>query len=92
MNKLNSFYKSDAWIRCRREYKNKVYYCEICSIKGNVVKGDYVLHKRPLKRNEYYNADVSLDFDNLILLCKDCYSKRHKQDNNTQTERNTATK
>ena len=87
MNKPNSFYKTDAWKMCRRAYKNKVFYCENCSAKGLMIEGDYVSHKRPLQKAEYYNSDISLNFDNLILLCKECYDKAHKRKDQKQSKK-----
>ena len=52
-----------------------------------MIEGDYVSHKRPLQKAEYYNSDISLNFDNLILLCKECYDKAHKRKDQKQSEK-----
>ena len=69
-----SFYNSNAWRRCRDSY---IAYrisadgglCECCH--DNL--GYIVHHKVILTPANISDVDVSLNFDNLMYVCKDCH-------------------
>lgn len=65
------FYSSTAWKKCRKAYNILVHYqCEDC---GGV--GEIVHHKTPLTPNNINDPEISLNFDNLRLVCRLCHAK-----------------
>lgn len=74
-----SFYKSKTWQRCRAEYvKQAKGLCENCLKKGLYRSGEIVHHKTALTPDNISNPAVTLNFDNLQLLCRDCHAIAHK--------------
>lgn len=74
----NKFYKSAVWEKCRKAYIQKVGgLCERCLKKGLIVPGKIVHHKEHLTEENYKNPEVSLNFENLELLCQECHNKEH---------------
>lgn len=77
--KLHNFYKSDAWKKVREEVILRAGgRCEIC---GKV--GREVHHKIHLTLDNADDASISLNPDNLLLLCKECHNKMHDRFNGT---------
>lgn len=79
-----SFYLSQSWRACRDAYFRKQNgVCERC---GNA--GDIVHHKCYINPDNINNPKITLNFDNLELLCQDCHNKEHmskgKKKNNTR--------
>lgn len=73
------FYSSQAWKKCRDEYaKSKGRLCERCLEKGLYKPGEIVHHKVMLTPQNIVDGSVTLDFDNLQLLCRDCHAFVHK--------------
>ena len=73
-----NFYNSKAWKECREAYKRSVYgLCERCLANGKYVPGDEVHHKIYLTPENIRDPNVTLNWDNLILLCASCHSKEH---------------
>lgn len=73
-----SFYNSTAWKNCRDEYKKSVgYLCERCLQSGKCVLGDIVHHKIKLTPANINDPTVTLNFDNLELVCRSCHRKAH---------------
>ena len=67
------FYKSEAWQRTRNAYfKKRFGICERCGAPGAIVH-----HKIYLNPRNINDPKVSLNFDNLELLCMDCHNKEH---------------
>ena len=68
-----AFYNSKAWHMCREAYKQSVFgLCELCG-----QPGDEVHHKVHLSPDNINNPDITLNWDNLELLCASCHSKVH---------------
>ena len=73
-----AFYKSKAWQRTRAAYAASVGgLCEDCLRDGVIKSGEIVHHKRPLTPENISDPAVTLSFDNLELLCRDCHARRH---------------
>jgi 5-methylcytosine-specific restriction endonuclease McrA len=72
---LHNFYKSDSW-RAARELKIMIVngLCESCGAIGIEVH-----HKERLSINNVNDSSVSLNQDNLELLCRECHNKAHKR-------------
>lgn len=74
-----AFYNSRAWKDCRLAYKkSKRNLCEICLEKGLFVPGEIVHHKIHLDPVTINDPTISLSWDNLQLVCRDCHARLHK--------------
>lgn len=70
---IAKFYNSKEWKKCRTAYrKSKFNLCERC---GGI--GYFVHHKVYIDMSNIYDPTITLNFDNLELLCKDCHNKEH---------------
>lgn len=73
-----TFYKSQAWKDTRAAYaKSKGYLCEVCLAKGIYRAGEIVHHKIILNTENISDPAISLNFDNLQLVCRDCHARLH---------------
>ena len=74
-----TFYKSKAWQKCRAGYTKSVGgLCERCLAHGKIVAGEIVHHKIYLTPENIIDPNVSLSWDNLELVCRECHEKEHK--------------
>ena len=73
------FYRSHAWTDTRNAYlKAAGGICERCyRDRGLIVPGEIVHHIIPLTPDNINNAAISLSFDNLELVCRDCHAEIH---------------
>jgi hypothetical protein len=68
-----SFYKSSGWKRCRDSYYKHCFgLCERCPSPGRIVH-----HKEYITPHNINDPNITLDFNNLELLCQDCHNKEH---------------
>ena len=75
-----SFYNSRAWQQCRESYKSYIGgLCERCWSNGAVVAGEEVHHIQPLTPTNIGDPNITLSFDNLMLLCRDCHMAIHSE-------------
>lgn len=73
------FYSSKAWKDCRKAYtKSKGGLCERCLSNGLITPGEIVHHKIHLTPDNISNEDITLNWNNLQLLCRDCHAATHK--------------
>ena len=73
-----AFYGSQAWKKCRREYKKSVGgLCERCKANGLIEPGYFVHHKEYINARNISDPNILLSFNNLELLCMDCHNKEH---------------
>ena len=78
----SEFYNSTAWKTCRERYKRRVgYLCEDCLDKGIHTMGDIVHHIIEITPENIDDPGVTLNFDNLRYVCRDCHAERHKESN-----------
>ena len=76
------FYKSARWVACRNAYiKSKQYLCEDCLKKGKYVPAEEVHHITFITPENINDPNVTLNWDNLVALCRECHKKRHFQAN-----------
>lgn len=72
------FYGSTAWQQCRDTYRQKAAgLCEDCRKRGIINAGDEVHHVIWLTPQNINDPNITLNFDNLVLLCHECHMKRH---------------
>jgi len=70
-----AFYKSKAWRQCRDAYFISQHgLCERCGVAGKIVH-----HKDYLSPENINDPEVSLNWDNLELLCQDCHNHEHHE-------------
>ena len=75
-----SFYSSKAWQDCRNEYAKSVHHlCENCMRKGIYRPGVIVHHIEELTPMNIHRPEVTLNFDNLELLCRECHAEQHME-------------
>ena len=72
------FYNSPAWKRTRAAYRLAVGgLCDICWSKGIAKAGEIVHHKEPLTPQNINDPHITLDWNNLQLVCRECHSSIH---------------
>lgn len=79
MNKADrAFYNSQAWKDCRRAYRKSVGgLCEMCLAEGRYTPGDMVHHRIHLTPANINNPGITLNWNNLQLLCRDHHALVH---------------
>ena len=83
------FYSSKAWQTCRNEYaRDRHYLCENCLRKGIYKAGEIVHHKIEIDPINISNPEITLNFNNLELLCRDCHAAMHEQSGGRWSEVN----
>ncbi len=74
-----SFYKSQAWKDCRNAYAARVHHlCENCLARGIYKPGEIVHHIEHITPENISNPEITLNFNNLELVCRDCHAEKHK--------------
>lgn len=75
-----AFYKSKTWQNTREAYaKSQAGLCERCLKQGIVTPGEIVHHKKHITPKTILDPGVTLDFDNLELLCRKCHAEAHEK-------------
>ena len=76
--KQNKFYKTAAWVNCRKAYLKSVGgLCERCRAKGLIVPAEIIHHKKHLTEANLNDPSIALDFGNLEALCRACHGEAH---------------
>ena len=72
---IHNFYKSSVWAVAREIKIRSVHgLCERC---GRL--GEEVHHKKRLTIDNIKDSSISINQENLELLCKDCHNKEHNR-------------
>lgn len=72
------FYKSKAWQRCRASFvAEKGGLCERCLAEGIYEAGVIVHHKVELTPENIGRPEITLNHDNLELLCREHHAQAH---------------
>ena len=88
MNKdpvVEQFYTSWTWRRCKKAFaKSKGNLCERCLAKGIINPGTKkqpleTHHKVPLTSANINNPSITLNWENLELLCKECHDAERER-------------
>lgn len=75
-----TFYKSKTWQSTREAYsKSKGYLCENCLEHGRYTAGEVVHHIKPITPENIDNPAITLSWDNLRLLCRNCHEHAHRR-------------
>lgn len=83
------FYKSKAWQKCRASYIKSVGgLCEDCLAKGIYKSGDIVHHIEHITPQNITNTSITLDWNNLRYVCRDCHAKEHNNKPNRRYQIN----
>ena len=79
--KYASFYNSSKWKELRKlKFADANGLCENCLLKGIVKAGVDVHHLVEISKD----WSKRLDYDNLVLLCKDCHNEIHERESPLQ--------
>lgn len=74
------FYKSQAWKTTRAAvFSARKGLCEMCLKDGRYVPAEIVHHRVPLAPDNIMNPDITLSWDNLQLLCRECHARVHDE-------------
>ena len=72
------FYRSSAWRHTRAAYTaSTAGLCEQCLRKGMYRPGEIVHHITPITPDMIDDPRITLAWDNLMLLCRDCHARAH---------------
>ena len=72
------FYSSKAWKGCRGAYaSSKRGLCEVCLSKGLYVPAEIVHHKIELTPDNIDDPNITLNWNNLQCLCRECHAAAH---------------
>lgn len=75
------FYNSQAWHDCRNAYVSyKGGLCERCLASGIYTAGEIVHHKKHITPLNVNDPNITLNFNNLQLLCRECHAAVHGKD------------
>jgi len=74
---IAKFYGSPAWKKCRKEYRERVKWCERCMKRGLMVAGEQVHHTTELTPETVKDPQIALNPDRLELLCRECHQAEH---------------
>ena len=73
------FYSPQAWRDTREAYKKSVGgLCERCYEKGLAVPGVIVHHVIPIQPSNVTDPEITLSWNNLMLVCRDCHAEIHQ--------------
>ena len=80
MKETKAFYHSQAWKNTRRSYRQSVGgLCERCLAKGIITPAEIVHHKIPLTPDNMTDLNISLSWNNLQALCRQCHAEVHDE-------------
>jgi len=72
------FYKGKAWQKTRDAYwQYRQGLCEICLSKGIIKPCEIVHHKIELTPDNITDPTITLNWENLCCLCRECHAKVH---------------
>lgn len=75
---VTAFYKTKTWQHCRDTYaRSRGYMCEECAKHGIASYGEIVHHKIHVDADTIHDPGVTLNHDNLLLLCRRCHAAEH---------------
>lgn len=83
----NAFYGSSEWRKCRAAFRRaKGGLCERCAAAGRITPGTEVHHKIRLTPDNLGDPEVTLNWQNLELLCETCHEEEHRRKAEMRTD------
>ena len=74
------FYKSSAWRKTAQTYlQSRGYLCERCLARGIHKPAALVHHKTHISPDNINVPEISLSWDNLEAVCRECHAELHHQ-------------
>lgn len=74
------FYKSKQWQNTRNAYVRYIGgLCEECYKKGKIVPVEEVHHIIPLTPENINNPNITVNWENLVGLCRECHRQAHSK-------------
>lgn len=74
------FYSTKGWKHTREAVLNRDnHLCQDCLKHGFITAAEDVHHIIKLTPDNINDANVTLNCDNLVSLCRDCHAKRHRE-------------
>ena len=74
-----SFYHSSAWKNTRDAYIRAHSLCERCLQRNEVTPGAIVHHIQHLSPDNINDSSITLSWENLETVCRDCHAKEHPE-------------
>lgn len=82
-----AFYNSQKWKDTRDGYYRSINgLCERCLKDNKITPGEIVHHKTYITPNNINDINITLNWDNLMLVCRECHKKIHDGDMATTKE------
>lgn len=79
MQETIPFYKTHAWKKCKSAYlKHARGLCERCLERGLIVPAEIVHHKVWLTPDNLNDPNITLNWDNLMAVCRKCHGEIHE--------------
>ena len=73
------FYSSKTWQDCRNAYAKKAHHlCENCLRQGIYKPGEIVHHRIEITPLNINSPEITLSFNNLEMLCRECHRQQHE--------------
>lgn len=73
------FYASKTWQRCQIAYMKSVGgLCEECKAQGRITAAEIVHHKIHITDENINDPEITLNFENLKAVCRECHGKEHR--------------
>lgn len=74
------FYQSKVWKQCRKGYVKSIGgLCEECLKAGRITPCEIVHHKVFITPKNIYNPEITLNYENLVALCRKCHGEKHSK-------------
>ena len=75
---VDKLYHSKEWKACKKAYMQSMgYLCERCRKKNIEMPAYFCHHKIYVTVENIHDTSITLCFDNLEALCKNCHNKEH---------------
>lgn len=88
MQETIPFYKTHAWRQCKNAYlKHARGLCERCLERGIITPAEIVHHKTYITPSNLNDPNITLNWDNLMAVCRKCHGEIHGESNRRAKQR-----